>query len=276
MTMLAVVACRDDHDAPANTAATAANPWADTGRVIDQGIASYAIIADTICPGTRLVQTHFAAPRDLIVRMTESSLQRDCMEGARTEFTVAVRDRNGALIQSISGGAHDLRVIDDDDADGDPLLQGDDYGGGSGPRELRYWTLRTGKAVFESETPLHSFVANGKLRYLAASGGNGDTLGVVVYGDARGNPQRVVFTRALRPGTKSGANYQVERDTLEGPRVRGRVVLGAANDSVAIRGITLRFTVGDVYLETGGLDIYDLAATIIDDRLVALPTTKHK
>lgn len=285
--VLTLPACRGRKDAPAvrqpsdagkgTASSTAADFWADTGRVIDRGLASYAIIADTECPGSRLVKTHFEILQGLIVRITESTLQRDCHEGARTDFTVMVHDTKGALVDSIVGYAHDLRVINDDrDAGGDPLLQGDEYGGGSGPRELHYWNLRTGQSVFQTEVALQSFVANGKVRYLAASGGNGDTLGIIEYGDSRGSPQRVVFTRGLPAGTQSGANFQIQHDTLEGPRSNGRVVLGTTNDTVPIRGITLRLRVGDVYLSAGGLTLFDLAATIVDDRLVALPISEVK
>ncbi|HEY4306983.1 MAG TPA: hypothetical protein VGM82_21105 [Gemmatimonadaceae bacterium] len=278
LSLVAALACRDKSASSTVSKAIAtgaakndADKWADTGRMIDHGVSSYSIISDTTCPGARVVNTRFEAPQDIIVRITESNTSRDCVEGLRSEFTAMVHTRGGAFIDSIHGYANGIGVVNLRDADGDPLLVGSEYGGGSGPMdESRYWNLRTGKPVFHGEGSIQSFVANGKVRYLTAAGGNGDTLGVIEYGDGRNATQRVVFTRGLSAGTKSGSNFQVNGDTLEGPRSDGHVVVGAGSDTVPIRGVTLRVRVSDVFGETG-LGEYEFSAAIVDDKLVALP-----
>lgn len=246
------------------------HPFADTGRVIDQGLSVYAVIADTACPGRRTVTTRFETSQDLIIRLTERTTTRDCQEGSLDDFTAMVHTRDGALVDSIHGYASSLGVIDIRDAIGDPLLTGNEYPGGSGRNDSEYWNLRTGKPVFRGDGRLKWFAANGKVRYLIAAGGDGDTLGIVEYGDARGKPQRVVFMRDSLPGVRSQSQFEVDRDTLEGPISDRHVAIGSKDDTIPVSGVTLRFRVSDVFLERGLVE-YNLSAAIVDDRLVALP-----
>jgi hypothetical protein len=214
--------------------------------------------------------------RAYTVAITEHHESRSCHEGMNSNFIAVVRTTAGEFVDSIVGFGNGVGVFENREAlKGDPLLSADEYPGGSAAGDWKYWNLRTGKPVFDAEN-LVSFVANGGPRYLSLSGGYlGDTVGILEDGDARSPTQRVIFRGDSLSG---GSNFQVDKDSLVGPRgPNGSVVLrnccsGPATDTVPVRGVTIRFRVGS---REGAMSVsHDLSAEIVDDRLVTLPVKR--
>jgi hypothetical protein len=264
--LLAASCARDDHRLASGQPEGRAAPAPSTS----------AALASDSCTTKRSQRDTVTTSRDYTVTILERSESTSCSEGSRSEFVAVVRTRAGEFVDSIAAYGSAVGVFENNDAlKGDPLLSADQYGGGSGADDIRYWNLRTGQPAFDGES-LVSFVANGAPRYVSLSGAyTADTIGVVEYGDGRAPTQRVVFRADSLSRGHGGVNFWVGNDSLDGPRgpngtvIVGNCCSGASTDTVPVRGVTIRFRVSAMEGAIG--DAYDLTAEIVDDRLIALP-----